>query len=88
MQDCKDESGLQFINFDFVTGDQEKNQIAIAVEFSIGFFAVILSFQLTYLSLLSLLAIFSSQYINRDSVPLMFFESKLKYFNDFRSCDR
>ena len=85
MQDCKDESGLQFINFDFVTGDQE-NEIAICVEFRLFFFYFVFSVNISLLS--SLLAIFSSQYINRDSVPLMYFESKLKYFSDLRSCDR
>ena len=35
MQDCKDGSGLQFINFDFVAGGQEI-KVSILVEF-LGF---------------------------------------------------
>ena len=36
MQDCKDGSGLQFINFDLVTGGQEI-KVSIGVEFSFFF---------------------------------------------------
>ena len=39
MQDYKDESGLQFINFDFVTGDQEI-KLSILMDFLIFFLSL------------------------------------------------
>ena len=85
MQDCKDESGLQSINFDFVTGDQE-NEIAICVEFRLFFFYFVFSVNISFL--LSLLAIFFFTIYQPRQCHVNVLLKKLKYLNDFRSCDR
>ena len=74
MQEYKDGSGLQFINFDFVTGGQEI-QVFILVEFR-SFLVVLLSFS-TYSLRLEILNFFSS-YIKSKQLAIIM---KTGYFS-------